>query len=1175
MKLLFTIKLSLLTITFTFAQIGFDNHIIVDNTNATISTTSVYAADINGDGNIDILSSSLRDDKLAWYPNTDGLGTFAIQQVIDILDAPKNIYANDLDGDGDMDIFATSIGQGLVWYENTNGLGDFNEAQILVSDMDVSSAEATDLDGDGDLDLLASYSNTSKVVWFENLDGMATFGAEQLIAIEAYNVRSVIATDIDSDGFLDVVAALLGSDKILWYKNLDGQGNFGSENLLAFSLDGVNHVFSGDFDGDGDQDILASAGLDDQVIWYENDGQGNFDFGNTIANINGASSVYGADLDDDGDLDVLSTSSGKVTWYENTNGLGNFSSGTNLTSTAFLATSVFAADIDNDGDLDPMMAAGTDQLFWYKNLNGNADFDQEQTVLLDVADGVTSIFSIDIDGDNDLDLLSASEEDHKIAWYENLNGQGFFGIQKHISLKTFNANSVSGGDIDGDGDSDIVFLSPADPVIYWNKNLDGNGNSWDEMTIDLGVGRPQVVGLSDLDNDGDLDIVCAIENIAEDRVVWFENMDGQGNFSTEKLINDYVQNPNSLFFADVDGDGDTDVLTSAFTDNSINWFENTDGQGGFDSNLLSEISDDVGGATAVSAGDLDGDGDIDLLSASSWNNEIAWYENDNGTFGNAQSITTLVFGETSIAAKDIDGDGDIDVISTSFVDGKVAWYENIDGLGNFGVQQIIIEADGAIDIEVVDIDGDSDLDIIYAAKNLNQIGWNENKTLVTNEIRGTVSIDTDFDGCQTDDLKLSNMLVVAMNGFESYSTFTLENGFYQLFPPAGSFTTTVSSDLTDFYTINPLSYNSGFPAIGSIDTADFCLTSNQTINDLAVSLYPKNEPRPGFPIQYEVVYRNAGTTQTNGTVVIEFDETKMIFVEASQQPSSQTSNSISFEYTNLNLFESRKIDLDFDVFAPPIVNLDEIITTSVSINPNAGDLTPDDNTLTLNQTVIGSFDPNDIRVLEGEQVFIEDADNYLHYIIRFQNTGTASAINVVVENELDQRLDWQTMHLESYSHPNQVQILNGRNVSFIFEDINLPDSTSNEPASHGYISYKIKPIDGLMVGDIISNNAEIYFDFNAPILTNTVTTEYVEPTNIKEFDQLDFQVYPIPITNILSVKTKEIVSKIEIYNGLGTLIYQNKNQSKIDLSLLSPGLYYCKVFDLKGRSGVKKIIKNK
>ena len=178
-----------------------------------------------------------------------------------------------------------------------------------------------------------------------------------------------------------------------------------------------------------------------------------------------------------------------------------------------------------------------------------------------------------------------------------------------------------------------------------------------------------------------------------------------------------------------------------------------------------------------------------------------------------------------------------------------------------------------------------------------------------------------------------------------------------------------------------------------------------------------------------------------------------------------------------------------------------------------------------------------------------------------------------MENVLDDYLDWQTMQLVSSSHTNRVEIMDGNQVAFVFNGIYLPDSTSNEPESHGFIAYKIKPKSNVQVGDIISNSADIYFDFNPAIVTNTVTTEIIEPVSIDENILLNFSVYPIPTSGILTIQSESNISQIEIYDRLGQLLLTNFNKKEIDLSTLNRGFYFCKIKDEDGNSGVKKIVK--
>lgn len=227
----------------------------------------------------------------------------------------------------------------------------------------------------------------------------------------------------------------------------------------------------------------------------------------------------------------------------------------------------------------------------------------------------------------------------------------------------------------------------------------------------------------------------------------------------------------------------------------------------------------------------------------------------------------------------------------------------------------------------------------------------------------------------------------------------------------------------------------------------------------------------------------------------------------------------------------------------------------------------------LEQTVIGSYDPNDITVLEGNEIFIEDADKYLHYLIRFQNTGTASAINVRVEHILDDKLNFSTMQLESLSHNGRVEIENQTDVNFIFNNINLSDSTDDEPNSHGYIAFKIKPKTNVQVGDIISGVADIYFDFNPQIITNTVNTEIVNTLSIDEVSAETVKLYPNPAKDLLWINSKKSIENVKLFNNLGQLLYLSTNTNSINLSRFKSGVYIIELQFYNKAYERKKIIK--
>ena len=141
--------------------------------------------------------------------------------------------------------------------------------------------------------------------------------------------------------------------------------------------------------------------------------------------------------------------------------------------------------------------------------------------------------------------------------------------------------------------------------------------------------------------------------------------------------------------------------------------------------------------------------------------------------------------------------------------------------------------------------------------------------------------------------------------------------------------------------------------------------------------------------------------------------------------------------------------------------------------------------------VTGSYDPNDKQENYGGAMQLSDAasGNYLTYTIRFQNTGNDTAFNIIVRDTLSGLLDSTSFEMINTSHDYKVSIINGKYITWKFNDIKLLDSTHNEPLSHGYISYRIKPKLPIGIGDVIQNSAAIYFDYNPPVITNTSRTE--------------------------------------------------------------------------------------
>lgn len=336
-----------------------------------------------------------------------------------------SVRAADLDGDGDADVLSASQGDDTVaWFEKLAD-GTFSDRKVITTNADrASSVIAVDLDGDTDLDVLSASQADDKVAWYENL-GDGQFSGQNVISTAADAAVQVHAADLDGDGDADVLSASIGDDKIAWYENLD-DGGFSGQNVISTDVPDALSVASADVDGDGDADVLSAARGDNKIAWHENLDDGGFSELKVISTqAADAQSVFAGDLDGDGDPDVLSASfaDDKIAWYANraTQDTVGFSEQKVLTTNAVEARSVYAVDLGDDGDLDVLSASsGDDKIAWYKNV-GDGEF-QEQSVITTSANFAASVFAADLDGDGDPDVLSASYEDDKIAWYENTEG---------------------------------------------------------------------------------------------------------------------------------------------------------------------------------------------------------------------------------------------------------------------------------------------------------------------------------------------------------------------------------------------------------------------------------------------------------------------------------------------------------------------------------------------------------------------------------------------------------------------------------------------------------------------------------------------------------------------------------------------------------------------------------
>lgn len=442
-----------------------------------------------------------------------------------------------------------------------------------------------------------------------------------------------------------------------------------------------------------------------------------------------------------------------------------------------------------------------------------------------------------------------------------------------------------------------------------------------------------------------------------------------------------------------------------------------------------------------------------------------------------------------------------------------------------------------------------------------------------NTLTGKALFDNDSNGCSVTDTNASNVLIKSTISTTNTITFSNSAGNYTQYLGLGNYTNSVILENPTYFTATPSTFTSDFTTYSNIQNQDICLVSNGNFNDLDITIIPLNSARPGFNSKYKLLLRNKGTTTLSGNFSLNYNNNKVSYVSSSINPANTTSTTLSWNFNNLTPFNDFEIVVEFNVNTPTDpnpVNGGDILTYSSSIGNTFTEQTATDNSFTLNQVVVNAYDPNDKTCLEGTIVTPDKIGKYVNYIIRFENTGSANATNVIIKDIINLgRFDINSIIPLDSSHPYRMTITGSNRVEFFFENINLPFSPSD--SRYGYIAFKIKLKSNLVVGNTFSNLANIYFDYNAPIVTNSYTTTIQNTLGLQENEVLNtISIYPNPVKDMLYFQTKENVLKIEIYDVSGRIISSKSIlENKVNLSELKAGNYFLKLHTEKGITNTK------
>jgi hypothetical protein len=279
------------------------------------------------------------------------------------------------------------------------------------------------------------------------------------------------------------------------------------------------------------------------------------------------------------------------------------------------------------------------------------------------------------------------------------------------------------------------------------------------------------------------------------------------------------------------------------------------------------------------------------------------------------------------------------------------------------------------------------------------------------------------------------------------------------------------------------------------DSIDFALCPDTLFYDLEVSLTGYTLPRPGFNNSYQICIQNTGTFTVGANIAFDFsnvassDYVTILNADAFGVINGTT---VTWSIPNIPIFT--RYCMDVEIVLDASTPLGTILYPHVSATPieSVTEIDLTNNEVAFEQRVVGSVDPND-KMVNTDRIDFTTSHHSLEYIIRFQNTGTSSATFIEVIDTLDAALDIRSFEMLQSSHSYLLSFPDSNVIQWHFDKIFLPDSTSNEQGSHGFVKFNINTFNGLEANRNIENKAAIYFDHNLPVITNVASTTIIGP----------------------------------------------------------------------------------
>lgn len=664
------------------------------------------------------------------YSNDDS-GTFSpFPAGVQALGGMNNtsVAVGDLDGANGPDIVVGNTDGSIVYFNNNND-GDFIAPPVTLSGSNAQAVVLGNIDSDDDLELITGTNGVIRV-WDSIGSGNLMLTAQ---ALGAFDTHALALGRIDNNEELDLVAGNSSGQANRVYLDIGSQTGDLIDTGQEVGIGDTYSIALGDFNNDGDLDIFFGNNGQANEIWF-GDGAGWFTNSEQALGNGNTRAVAAGDYDDDGDIDLAVGDLGTplLLWFND--GVGVFTTGLTLGGN-ILTQSIVMADIDSDGDYDLLEGLfGSATRVWKNSLRYGTRFvDSDQSH----GDKNTNDVALgDIDGDGDLDYVSANVDQGNRVYINDegaTNSKGVY-TDSGQSLGTYATKAITLGDIDNDRDLDIITANDsAQGNSIWLNN-DVNSGTFSEALPSLGGSDSLSLVLGDVDNDGDLDLITG--NLGQENKVWTNNGPGAGigTFIDSGQISVFTNDTTSVLLGNIDSDDDLDLVTG--NEGQGNRVYRNDGN---HSGTFVDSAQSLGtyNTTSLDLGDVDGDGDLDLVTGNfNQHNRVYLNGGDNtgsntGVFVDSNQILGS-YPTRSIKLFDVDKDGDLDVVAGISSQRNIINLNRGDGIFSnekqIGVSTDLDATNNTFSLETGDVDGDGDIDIVEgnAVLDGNRLWLNDN-----------------------------------------------------------------------------------------------------------------------------------------------------------------------------------------------------------------------------------------------------------------------------------------------------------------------------------------------------------------------------------------------------------------------------------------------------------------